>query len=390
MNLSKTFLISIVVSILASLASSFFVLEHYDTQGQSSDVINTVSVVPEVQSLKQIESGVQSIAKKLRSSVVNIIISQDIQLYKTDPFGFFYEPSGTVRKKVGGGTGFFITKDGLILTNKHVVSQPDATYTVITGDNEEFSARVVAIDPMTDLAVVQALTKDEKKLTDRKIVEFVKDTRSVDVGSFVIAMGNALAEFQNTLTFGIISGLGRTIEAGNQAGWNVEQLTGLLQTDAAINPGNSGGPLVNLDGKVVGINTAIAAGANGLGFAIPLSEKEVDYMLRSIEKYKTIKRPFIGIRYSSLDANIAKANNLKSEYGDYINLKDWVVAWSPAEKAGLKSGDIILEVEGKKLSSGYSIRDVLVGKMPGDSVKLSVLRAENGEKEEIKITLWEI
>lgn len=218
MNLSKTFLISIVVSILASLASSFFVLEHYDTQGQSSDVINTVSVVPEVQSLKQIESGVQSIAKKLRSSVVNIIISQDIQLYKTDPFGFFYEPSGTVRKKVGGGTGFFITKDGLILTNKHVVSQPDATYTVITGDNEEFSARVVAIDPMTDLAVVQALTKDEKKLTDRKIVEFVKDTRSVDVGSFVIAMGNALAEFQNTLTFGIISGLGRTIEAGNQAG----------------------------------------------------------------------------------------------------------------------------------------------------------------------------
>jgi serine protease Do len=157
-----------------------------------------------------------------------------------------------------------VTKDGLILTNKHVVSEPDATYTIITGDNEEFVGKVLAIDPLGDLAIIRAVTKDGKSLTDRVPVEFINDSKSVDVGTFVIAMGNALAEFQNTLTFGIISGLGRTIQAGNQGGGNVEQLNGLLQTDAAINPGNSGGPLVNLDGKVIGINTAIAAGANGL------------------------------------------------------------------------------------------------------------------------------
>lgn len=145
------------------------------------------------------------------------------------------------------------------MTNKHVVSEQNATYTIITGENEEYTGKVVAVDPLSDLAILRAVTKDGKVISDRKPVTFVHDAKMVEVGSFVIAMGNALAEFQNTLTFGIISGLGRTIEAGNGANGDTEQLSGLLQTDAAINPGNSGGPLVNLDGQVIGINTAVAA-----------------------------------------------------------------------------------------------------------------------------------
>lgn len=207
----------------------------------------------------------------LSPSVVSIIVSKDVQVYRTDPFGFFYEPSGTVRKQVGGGTGFFVTKDGLILTNKHVVSDQNASYTVITSGGQEYIGKVLSYDPTTDLALLQAYTKDNKKLTDMTAVSFIEDTASIEVGDFVIAIGNALAEFKNTVTFGVVSALGRTIEAGDNGTQSTELLTGLIQTDAAINPGNSGGPLVNLDGKVIGINTAIAANASGLGFALPVS-----------------------------------------------------------------------------------------------------------------------
>ncbi len=172
--------------------------------------------------------------------MVSIIVSKDVQTYKTDPFGFFYEPSGTVRRKVGGGTGFFVTKDGLILTNKHVVSDPTASYTIISSAGEEFTGKVLAFDPTTDLAIVQTSDIDGKKLTDREPVTFALNSNSLEVGDFLIAIGNALAEFKNTVTFGVVSALGRTIEAEDMGSQSTELLTGLIQTDAAINPGNSG------------------------------------------------------------------------------------------------------------------------------------------------------
>lgn len=189
--------------------------------------------------LKNLSASVKSVAKKLSPSVVNIIVSKDVQTYKTDPFGFFYEPSGTVRRKVGGGTGFFVTKEGLVLTNKHVVSDPAASYTIITSSGEEFTGKVLAFDPTTDLAIVQTYDIDGKKLTDREPVSFIESANSVEVGDFLIAIGNALAEFKNTVTFGVVSALGRTIEAGDAGTQETELLTGLIQTDAAINPGNS-------------------------------------------------------------------------------------------------------------------------------------------------------
>lgn len=171
---------------------------------------------------------------------MSIIVSKDVQTYKTDPFGFFYEPAGTVRKKVGGGTGFFITKDGLILTNKHVVSDPQASYTIISASGEEFTGKVLSFDPSNDLAIMQAYDVAGKKLTDRESVNFAKNGNTLEVGDFLIAIGNALAEFKNTVTFGVVSALGRTIEAGSMGTNEMELLSGLIQTDAAINPGNSG------------------------------------------------------------------------------------------------------------------------------------------------------
>lgn len=295
-------------------------------------------------SLKNLSVSVKSVAKKLSPSVVSIIVSKDVQTYKTDPFGFFYEPSGTVRQKVGGGTGFFVSKDGLVLTNKHVVSDPTASYAIISASGEEFTGKVLAFDPTTDLAIVQTYDVDGKKLTDREPVSLVASSTSLEVGDFLIAIGNALAEFKNTVTFGVVSALGRTIEAGDMGSHSTELLTGLIQTDAAINPGNSGGPLVNLDGQVIGINTAIASNANGLGFAIPLSSKEVQYLIDSVTKNGAIKRAFVGVKTVSLTPEIAKSMNMEISSGDLVvTAPDAVIPKSPAEKAGVESGDIITE-----------------------------------------------
>ncbi len=242
----------------------------------------------------------------MSDSVVSIIITKQVQTYKTDPFGFFYESAGTVKQKVGGGTGFFVSKDGYILTNKHVVSDPNAEYSIILANGQELIGKILAYDPTTDLAVIRAFKDATTPYTEAKPLQFVENQSQIEVGSFVVAVGNALAEFQNTVTFGVVSGLGRQIQAADQGSGQSEALSGLIQTDTAINPGNSGGPLVNLQGRVIGINTAVSAGANGIGFALPLSARLVDSMLKSVVKYGQIKRSFIGIQYSLLTPESAK------------------------------------------------------------------------------------
>ena len=192
-----------------------------------------------VASAKTLEQTIKTIARNTSPSVVSIVISKDLPVFRTDPFGFFQEQQGMVHQQVGGGTGLFINKNGLILTNKHVVEDPQASYAVVLSDGREFSGSVVATDPVTDLAIVQAFTSDGKPLDGTRAATFVDSPDSVEIGSFVVAIGNALAQFQNTITFGIISGLNRTISAQN-GDISSEQLSGLIQTDTPISPGNSG------------------------------------------------------------------------------------------------------------------------------------------------------
>ncbi len=328
--------------------------------------------------LQSIENNITKITKEISPSVVNIIIKKDLVLYKRDPFGFFQEKIGSVRQKVGGGTGFFISKDGKILTNKHVVSDETAEYTVITNKWKEYDAKVIWLDPLTDLAIIK-IQSDENFVP----LEFIKSEEEMTPWEFVIAIGNALAEFQNSVSLWIISGIGRSIKAEN------ENLYWLIQTDAAINPWNSGWPLVNLNKKVVGINTAILDGAEWIGFAIELSQKKIDYMINSIEKYGKIKRPLIGINYILMTPELAKELGIQESYWAYIlNQESSILPWSSAEKAWLQKEDIILEVNDTKIDSQNSLEWEIQNKIPWETLKLKI-RKKDGKINNIFVTLSE-
>ena len=402
MKHSRLFLFSILFCLVVSLGGSFLMIRTILSRqmptgamtANFSKPISSISQESVSSKLSDLESGVKALAAKVSPSVVSIIVSKDVPVYRTDPFGFFYEPAGTERRKLGGGTGFFIDKNGYILTNKHVVADPSAEYSVILSNGEELVGKVLAIDPTNDLAVMRAFRDQATPYASAVPVSFVESQEDVEVGSFVVAIGNALSEFQNTLTFGVVSGLGRSIEAGNRSNGDTEALSGLIQTDTAINPGNSGGPLVNLEGKVVGINTAISQGANGIGFAIPLSKKMVASIQSSVVQYGAIKRPFVGVRYTLLSPETAKDLGLKTDHGAYIGgsagaAGSAVVPGSPADAAGLKDGDVIVEVDGKTIQGTFGLKESISERLPGETVSLKVVRKSSGKTEVVPLKLGE-
>ncbi len=360
------------------------------------------------------ESSIIETVKKVQDSVVNIVATKDIIKYKRTPFfydNFFNEPffndffgnrfnqneqkeksedeeEPIERVKVGGGSGFIYSEDGLILTNKHVVSDENAEYTVILFDGTEFEAEVLARDSFNDIAVVKAKPKDGEKMPKFKPLK-LGESSSLQVGQRVVAIGNALAEFENTVTTGIISAKGRSIIASDGR-YSGEKIQNLIQTDAAINPGNSGGPLVNLVGEVVGMNTAIAQGAESIGFAIPADD--LRSVAESVENHGRIVRPFIGVRYMMITEEVAKSLNLDREEGALLITDAQrgipaVVKDSPADKAGLKANDIILEIDGEKLILENDLRSLISEKNIDDTLKLRVLR--DCEELEIKVKLEE-
>jgi S1-C subfamily serine protease len=350
------------------------------------------------------EETVIDVAKNASHSVVSIIITKDLPVMEqyninpfgngadnTDPFQQFFQPfqipqyrqNGTQKQEVGGGTGFVISsKDGLILTNKHVVDIDGAEYTVLDNDGNKYPAKVVAKDPVQDIAVVQI---DKKDLPELKL----GDSDSIQQGQTVIAIGNALGEFRNTINVGVISGLRRTVTAGDNMGQS-ETLEEVIQTDAAINPGNSGGPLLNLKGEVIGINTAIAQGAQNIGFAIPINKAKKD--LEQVKTGGKISTPFLGIRYIIINKDIQKKNNLTVDYGALVlrgeQRDDLAVApGSPADKAGIVENDIILEIDGKKIAEDNSLSNIVQSHSVGDELTLKVMH--KGETKDIKVKLEE-
>lgn len=346
------------------------------------------------------EETIVRVVKEVSPAVVSIIVSKDLPIieeYYTNPFEEFFGPEspfqfqipqfrqkGTQKQEIGGGSGFIISPDGLILTNKHVVLDKEAEYTVLTTDGEKYPAKVLALDPSQDLAVIKIdLPKevDKQGSLSQKVLPTAKlgDSDNLQIGQTVIAIGNALGEFRNTVSVGVISGLGRTVTASG--GGLVETIEDVIQTDAAINKGNSGGPLLNLRGEVVGINTATVLEAQNIGFAIPINKAKKD-----IEQVKTLGKivyPFLGVRYVLITEIIQKENNLPVDYGAWVVKGDQgepaISSGSAAEKAGLKEKDIILEFNGEKISTENSLAEIIMKYNPGDKVVLKILR-EDKEK----------
>lgn len=350
----------LIFGFLGGLLSVYYIVQK---DGIKDSTIS--SLVQKNETVKLIEdSAIVDSAKKVTPAVVSISATTNVQ----DIFG-------QISQQQSAGSGFIITSDGLILTNKHVVSSKTADYTVITSDGKTYKGDVKARDPLNDLAIVKI------EATGLKTVE-LGNSDDLEIGQRVVAIGNALGQFQNTVTSGVLSALDRSITASDSSSTSGgEELFGLLQTDAAINPGNSGGPLVNSIGQVIGINTAEASSAENLGFAIPINAAKT--AIESYKKSGAIVRSMIGIRYITLTKEIADQNNIPVSDGVIIYSQDLsqpaIVLGGPADKAGLKTGDIIIQIDDQKLDANNSLKKILLQHKPGDTIKIKYLR-DNKEK----------
>jgi S1-C subfamily serine protease len=324
----------------------------------------------EYEPLLEHERAVISVVESNIPAVVSIVATKYVEYidYSVSDF-FLLVPEVRERLQEEQGTGFIIQEDGVILTNKHVVADENAKYTVFLSTGEKFDADVLARDPIQDLAVLKI---DGENLP----IVTIGDSDTVRAGQTAIAIGNALGEFQNTVSAGIISGIGRRIIA--RGGHTAEVMDDVLQTDAAINFGNSGGPLLNLKGEVIGINTATMISAEGIGFAIPVNKAK--RAIQGAVKEGKIVYPFLGVRYIIIDKKIKEEENLKVDYGAFVvsgaGREVAVTPNSAAEKAGIKEGDIILEINKEKITLENTLAQIITKYNPQDKIELKILRGE--------------
>ncbi|MFC1702900.1 S1C family serine protease [Patescibacteria group bacterium] len=367
-----------------------------------ADVENEEVVTPEVP--KTFEEQVIATVKNASPAVVSIIAAKDVPVlerYDFNPFeggdffnqffggGIFdfgvpqYRENGTERQDVGAGTGFFVSADGYIVTNRHVVADEGADFTVVLQDDTRHEAEVLARDSINDIAILKIEVEE-----DVPYIEF-GESDDIEVGQTVIAIGYALGRFGNSVSRGIISGLSRSITASDGTGQS-EDLYDVIQTDTAINPGNSGGPLLNLEGKAIGMNVAIVQGSENIGFALPI--EDVRIVVESVKTTGRIVRPYLGVRYVMVTEDLVEANQLQTEHGALVvrgekNTDLAVLPGSPADIAGIMENDIILEVDGKELDIDYPLALAIRKFNVDDEVVVKVL--SKGEEKEVTITLAE-
>ena len=403
---------NIIITLLISLAGGVFggyLAVTYFGAGQGERVIGEKETITEKEYTPQTthEQKIINVVKNVSGGVVSIIATKDVPVFE----GFYRSPfrgnplferffpefqipdrrqNGTEKQQVSAGTGFVVSDKGLIITNKHVVSDEDAEYTVITNEGEKYPAEVLARDPVHDLAILKVDFSSASDGPDALPVLKLGDSDELQPGQSVIAIGNALGEFQNTVSSGVISGLKRTIVASSGIFGPAETLEELIQTDAAINRGNSGGPLLNLSGEVIGINVAMASGAENIGFAIPINRAKKD-----IEDVKTkgkITYPFLGVRYMPVSEELVEKNNLSVDYGALVIRGEdptdiAIVPGSAADKAGIVENDIILEINGEKVTQANSLAKLIQKYNIGDVITLKIL--SKGKEKQVQATLGE-
>jgi len=396
-NYTAHIIVLAIVGFVAGIVGSLVTPTLYSTFSSHSTSDSSPLFAPVVKE----ESAIIDVVKNANPAVVSIVIKKDLsQLQNTGPqffpfgdifdFGFpTVDPRGEndidaepFFQRVGGGSGFIVESGGLIVTNKHVVSDESALYTVVLSDGSEYEATVVGRDPVFDLALLDIEADNLPTLR-------LGDSDSLQIGQSVVAIGYALAEYGNTVTTGVVSGVGRRVEAGDGRGMS-EVLEEAIQTDAAINPGNSGGPLLDLRGNVVGINTAVSSEGQLLGFAIPINQ--LKNTIETVQREGRIVRPWLGVRYIPVTPRLAELNNLSVTYGALILRGDTqdelaVIPGSPADKADLQENDIVLEIDGKKLEDKDSLVKIISSYHVGDTIE--VLLLHDGEEKTVEIKLEE-
>lgn len=313
------------------------------------------------------ESTIAAVAEKVSPSVVSIVTT-------TEVYSYFGTTSGE-----GAGTGVIVSKDGYVMTNNHVIDGAQAVSVVDSAGALYEDVKVVGRDPLNDIAFLKITT--DKTFTPAEL----GNSSSIRVGQQVVAIGNALGQYSNTVTSGIVSGTGRPVVASSAYG-DAESLTDLIQTDASINSGNSGGPLVNMAGQVIGINTAIVEDANGIGFSIPINATKG--VLAEVLATGSVNRAYLGVNYVSVTPDVAREYDLPITYGAYIfneNGSNAVAADSPAAKAGLKTGDVLVKINDDTIGKDGGLSSVVGQYRPGDTVTITYLR--EGKEQTASLTL---
>lgn len=420
----KIIVTSTFISILSSVLIVFLAFSYWPTVNQPPEIqyktiVKDTGIDAQTIYSENDESTITAV-EKVGPSVVSIVVSQTVdpnqQLLQNDPFYRFFGPNSysmpglqplpennvlpqenpsdnagnenndTAKPEeftVARGTGFIISTDGYIITNKHVVSQTDAHYKAVLNDGTEYDATLLDTDPLNDIAVL-------KIEAEGLVAAELGNSDDIHIGQTVIAIGNSLGEYNNSVTKGVVSAIDRSIQASDGMGSYTEALENIIQTDAAINPGNSGGPLIDLEGKVIGINTAIDKAGQSIGFALPIND--ATYVVDSIKQFGKVVRPFLGVRYMVINETLQNLNDLQVDYGALIIRGETpealaVIPGSPADIAGLTENDIILEINGEKISQDTTLIELLQKYKPGDNVTLKVL--SKGEEKTLTLTLGE-
>jgi serine protease Do len=383
-------IIGSVTTTLIALAVLYAVKDYFIVNPlKSEEQISSITAVTE-------NDLVVEMIERVNPAVVSVVVTKDVPIYEQyyeqfNPWGWFGEgisiprtrENGTEEREVGGGSGFIVSEEGLVVTNRHVVSDNDAKYSILMNDGKTYDVEVLARDEQLDIAVLEII--DLPSDTKLAYLSF-GNSEGLKLGQSVVAIGNALAEFRNSVSVGVVSGLSRSITATDELGRS-ENLDQVIQTDAAINPGNSGGPLLNIYGEVVGVNVATSRGADNIGFALPAHV--VKGVVESVKENGKIVRPFLGVRYTMITPQLQEKNNISVDYGALVSrgsTKDdlAIMPGSPADKAGIVENDIVLSIDGERLQN-RDLATVLRTKKAGDVIKVTLLHRGEEEIKEIKL-----